>query len=288
MGFWAKHFKLYQALKRMGIRDPRYILGHGSQSEMEKSISEIRRNSITDFGGFKMDLSPESPQDISYNVWRLNGIGYEKETAMLFRKSVKKTDTFLDIGSNSGYFALSMAGLCDRVMAFEPMPDVYRRLEANIKLNNFRNVQAFNIAVSDKKEKTTFYMDEHNDGGGSLSAGRQSEAERKPIEIQTDTLDNILNGHKADVIKIDTEGFEYEVLKGGTKTIGQARLIVFEHNMEVMAHRGAHIEKNQVIKLLEQNGFSVRSINANGTPGKELHDYKDAPGLAMNLCAIRS
>lgn len=289
MGFWVRHLRLYQTLMRMGVRDPRRLLHMGPKSpDREESAEWIRKNGIADFGRFRMKLSVESPQDICYNAYRMFGEDYEHETVSLLRQNLRKGDTFLDIGANSGYFSLYMAGLCSRVIAVEANPRAYERLRANIELNNFMNIEPFNIALSDKRGTARFWVDEGNDGESSLSPVvlPYSAARRTFIDVQTDTIDNILLGGGADVMKIDVEGFEHEVLKGGMRTIGNIRLIVFEQSLDILDRKDEAIDKNVVISFLRDNGFTVRKITREGTPGAEIHDYREADTITSNLCAI--
>jgi hypothetical protein len=87
-------------------------------------------------------------------------------------------------------------------------------------------------------------------------------------------------------MKIDVEGFEREVLRGGAKTVGGARVIVFEQSLDIMDRRDRAMDKNVVIKFLWDNGFSVRTITGEGTPGREIRDYREADTITSNLCAM--
>jgi len=287
MSFWVKHYKLYKMLKKMGFRDPRYLLTSPHSPDLKKSIKWIKENEITDFGGFKMKLSANSSQDLWYNAFRMEGSSYEQETISLLKANIKKTDTFIDIGSNSGYFSLSLAGLCNKVISFEPIPDAYKRLKTNIKINRFSNIKTFNVALTDKQKETTFWIDQNNDGESSLDYEGTFKQSGMPITVQTNTLDNILNEDKVDIIKLDAEGFESEILKGGRKTIEKVRLIVFEQNLNIFEKKDKYIDKNIIIKFLDAHGFSIRTINNNGSLGNEIHDYTEATGIYSNLCAIR-
>ena len=57
------------------------------------------------------------------------------------------------------------------------------------------------------------------------------------IQIDINTLDNYIEANKIDlidIIKIDTEGFEFEILRGTTRNFKKVKLILFEHHYDLM------------------------------------------------------
>jgi hypothetical protein len=77
----------------------------------------------------------------------------------------------------------------------------------------------------------------------------------KSLEIECDTLDNLLLNYRVDVIKMDVEGAEVLALKAATKTLERIRKIVVE----------IHGDKSEDVKrVLRTHGFIVESINEKG------------------------
>ncbi len=76
--------------------------------------------------------------------------GFEVETILLYIKLLKFADTVLDIGANTGIYALIAAidNPVRKVYAFEPVPRVLEHLKRNVKLNNVDNLQINSIAIS--------------------------------------------------------------------------------------------------------------------------------------------
>jgi len=83
-------------------------------------------------------------------------------------------------------------------------------------------------------------------------------------EVKLDTLDNIIsnqNLERVDMLKIDVEGFEYEVLSGCIKSfkLNKIQKILCEIHHEFLRKKG--INEKTIYDLLENNGFTVKSID---------------------------
>ena len=136
----------------------------------------------------------------------------------------KDGDIFVDIGANSGAHTVRLAYTYNKVVAIEPDPGNIVILKKNIEINKLTNVEIVEIGCSDKKGQVKF-----------LSGGAQAMVTDKGnISINIDTLDNILKSidiENVTVIKIDTEGHEEKVLKGGIETIKRWKpAILVEHH----------------------------------------------------------
>lgn len=138
--------------------------------------------------------------------------------------------TVLDIGANMGSFTLPLAKNLKSVkfVSFEPQKMVYYQLCGNIAINKLHNVEAINLGLG-KEDKTINirvpnYDIESNIGAFSLDDEVRSQedyvckTEGEFQEIKIKTLDSFLfNNIK--LIKIDVEGMELDVLKGGVETL---------------------------------------------------------------------
>jgi FkbM family methyltransferase len=188
---------------------------------------------------------------------------HEMGTEKLLRRILKKGDTFVDIGANVGYYtriASKLVGEGGTVYAFEPMPAAFRLLKMNCA--DLPNVLQFQIALSDKKQETTFYIQK----AGNLSS-LCPDPIAHPVHVSVSTLDDVLaNCAKIDVIKIDVEGFELEVIQGGQKTLSTHKPILYfelEHIYE--AKRGFNFqsfklffdELNYVLKWIDHSETSI-------------------------------
>ena len=116
---------------------------------------------------FKMLLDPYSNHDLGfYRNYKMHRL-YEPETSKFIVKTLKKGDTFIDIGANNGYFSLMasiLVGSTGKVYAFEPTPDSFKRLQTNVHVNKFKNIKLFECALGDKDGKIKLNVSKKEDG----------------------------------------------------------------------------------------------------------------------------
>ena len=153
----------------------------------------------------------------------------------------------IDIGAQTGdsvlYFSLKGAKM---IYAFEPLEDNFRILEKNVTQNKI-NCQCFNIGLGDITGDIAVSVS----GNMALVAPLIDGTEYGRIRMNK--LDN-LNLY-ADIIKIDVEGFEAEVLRGGSNTINNAKCIIIEtHSKSLQA---------EVADLLSKMEFNLSKIIKN-------------------------
>ena len=158
---------------------------------------------------------------------------YEPYESELLIKNIKGGDIVIDVGANIGYYTLLFAkkvGENGKVYAFEPDPVSFTILEKNIKDNKFRNIEAFNIALSDKRESLQLFISAENLGDHRLFDDHK--VKRKKTTVKANTLDLFFKGekfkkNKISLIKIDTQGYEPFVIKGAQQLIKSQKPILF-------------------------------------------------------------
>jgi FkbM family methyltransferase len=157
---------------------------------------------------------------------------WAKAESDLFAGILRPGAVVLDIGANIGvhtvYFAQAV-GPTGKVIAFEPQRLVYQTLCANLALNSLGNVDAINAGVGASKGVLTLprvdYTSEHNFGGISLGAYEGGD------EVSVLTLDSI-GLSNVFFIKVDVEGMELDVLRGGQALLARCRPILYVENAE--------------------------------------------------------
>jgi FkbM family methyltransferase len=130
--------------------------------------------------------------------------------------------TVWDVGAHIGFFSLLAARLVGSggaVHAFEPMAANRERLTAGVALNEAANVVVHDRAVSARPGSAELHAHEHSTMWSLLDTGRAGE----PVDVVTlDLLAGELGA--PDLVKIDVEGAEVDVLRGGaTLLAGEAR-----------------------------------------------------------------
>lgn len=173
---------------------------------------------------------PEGNQIYYYDFWEIN-------ISNLFINILEPGDIFVDVGAHVGYYsslAATLVGENGKVIAFEPTPRTFLNTKKNLSF--FTNTLAFNKALSDVKGSVAFvdYGPKYS-AFNSLTARTEVDfnkinAEATTITVECDVLDSVLASDLVPtVIKIDAEGAESTILKGGQKMIASSRpLITFE------------------------------------------------------------
>jgi FkbM family methyltransferase len=183
--------------------------------------------------------------------------GYKEPTNDFITQKLKSSKTILDVGANVGSTALYYASLnpTARILAFEPHPDNYKKAAENIRLNHFQNIELVNMGCGEKKETVKLYEVNKNNPGMNRIIAAEQNFPYKTIEV--DLLDNIASEKKiakADLIKIDVEGFEYSVLLGAKELIQKSKPTLFieldDNNLKENNRRA-----RELIELLISFGY---------------------------------
>ncbi len=125
----------------------------------------------------------------------------------------------IDVGANTGYFALRMKQMYPeaKIICFEPYPPCVDQIKETIEINKLKNVEIKELAVSDKAEKSKLYIHPTNIAGHSIYSENVSE---NYVEIESVTLTHVLSmikpDSKCDLLKLDCEGAEYPIIKSLT------------------------------------------------------------------------
>jgi FkbM family methyltransferase len=183
---------------------------------------------------------------------------YELATSELLWRLIRPGDRVLDIGANVGYMTALMvrrAGPDGMVFAFEPHPRLFERLAKNVERlasgNGCAEFRLFQKAVSDREGPVSLVCPQDfaaNDGVATLETSALSQ--EQVISVEAVTLDRIFDDRdEFSVAKIDVEGHELHVLRGGAKFLSsRVRHVVFED------HEGPG---SPVAELLQEFGFTL-------------------------------
>jgi FkbM family methyltransferase len=168
-------------------------------------------------GQIKMFLNP---RDIALTPIIMFRGRWEPGETFWFVKSLKKGDTVVDVGANIGYYTLVAAKIVGdegRVYAFEPEPEAFALLEANVRLNGLSNVVLEQKAVSNEQGVLELFLAEKNRGDHRIYQPDEG-PERTSVEVEAVSLDDYFNDHDGgiDFIKIDTQGAEGGIFEGLT------------------------------------------------------------------------
>jgi len=184
---------------------------------------------------------------------------YEYDQVKFIEKEMKKNDFsyFLDIGSNSGYYAFYFAKKFKniKILAYEPNADAFYKVQKTLKKNLFDNIKIFNFGLSNQKKNV--YMKSMIKKGfvhsNSSILNNPKQFKDKKFQIFKASLrvgdHEISFKNKRLFIKIDVEGHEFFVLKGLIKNLTQ-------NNCLILIEIGDD-KFNKVNNFLIKNDFKV-------------------------------
>ena len=173
----------------------------------------------------------------------------------------------MDIGSNFGYYSLTMAKHLDgdcRIDAFEPFPQTFAKLKTNVDLNSFGCIRAHQLALGASPGVLPMVPVEGNTGAAYLLANASKGA---GLEVAVTTLDLFVSEQgiiRMDFVKIDVEGFEYSVLDGGKNSFTRFKPVVM---IEVCPENLARNGKTTAMIIEKLREYGYRSFHVASCDG---------------------
>lgn len=181
-------------------------------------VKDIQTATLASGLKLQVDLGDRLGADIYYGYYQ------EYFDSQLLLSLIPPGATVVDIGANSGYYAVlaaSQAGNQGRVIAFEPHPDAYELLQQNTQINNLESIlECHQVCIGSLDGETDFYLTEESSFSGISATGRAKV--RQQVKLPIYRLDSFLaklSISQVDVIKIDVEGYEFAVLAGALETL---------------------------------------------------------------------
>lgn len=188
----------------------------------------------------------------------------------------------VEVGANCGAVTVPLAKKAARVLAIEAQPGIHRQLATNCELNDLQNVETMCAAVGDRTGTLLLpkidYHNADNYGGVEIMALAGEEGAPVPL-IRLDDL----RLEKCDLLKIDVEGMECAVLRGGAEMIARCRPVISVEN-----DRPAQAE--ELCALLRGMGYRLhwlidRLYNENNYAGNGVNIY-GIESCANMLCLL--
>jgi len=173
-------------------------------------------------------------------------------------------DLVADVGAHHGYFSLLLShrvGDRGKVYAFECLPENADIAARNVALNGLKNVDVIRKAVGSRSGTVEIV----NNSGGIL--GQRGPGVR-PLEAEMISLDEFFAGRVPDLLKVDVEGYEFDVLEGASRCLAARPKIALEFHCFKFADPAAHVER--VLHLLPKEGYDYKLAYE---AGDELLDY---------------
>jgi FkbM family methyltransferase len=174
--------------------------------------------------------------------------------------------TFWDVGAHIGFFAViasRMVGVSGQVRCFEPMDESRDRLGRTVELNHLVNVSVSDIAVSDKSG----YAVLHPHRLSPMWTLVDHQEDREGVTVRVRNLDDLVAEVGApDVIKVDVEGAELEVLRGGARLLRSARpVLLVEFSSEQLLCQARDELESYDFEHLADNHWLMRPTSHGGS-----------------------
>lgn len=190
--------------------------------------------------------------------------GYEPHLFEVFTRMAQQSRVLVDVGANIGYYSLLARAYHAEIdiVSFEPMPAALHYLKMNLDVNRINEIIIVDAALSDVTGQTRFYearnrkfphLQHHLTGASGLNEPGDGYLHDRPIEVPVTTLDATVEQHRlptVDLLKIDAEGAEASVLRGGEQTLRQFQpVVIFECDP-------GHDEE-EIEAILNRHGYTI-------------------------------
>jgi FkbM family methyltransferase len=155
--------------------------------------------------------------------------GFEPQMVNVFKSLIDKDKVVFDIGANIGCTAILFGSLCKVVHAFEPSKSTFAILTENVASSNLQNIYLNNIGLGESCYESELTFSPSNRSGGFVSDQTTASSGHTIEKIKIESLDSYvtpLDISAIDFLKIDVEGFEGHVLRGGRRTLEQFKPVV--------------------------------------------------------------
>jgi FkbM family methyltransferase len=165
---------------------------------------------------------------------------WESEYNNIFDKYLNDNSLCIDVGAFIGTNTIKMARRCKKVYSFEPYEQTFNLLKKNLEFNNINNVEVYQKAVGNENKKITemYYPEKLKQYENLSNVGAMRvtyefhENTKMKVDVDMIKLDDYFYMQKIDLIKLDCEGCELDVLKGGKYIIQKFKPIILLENFE--------------------------------------------------------
>ena len=192
-------------------------------------------------------------------VWRVETLETKEPDTMAWIRSMKPGEIFFDVGANIGQYTMIAAKQGLVVFAFEPESQNFAVLTKNLALNMpmTNNTVAFPICISDEAKLDTLRLSMLMAGGSchSFASDLNYKREAKEWAYRQGTMGLRLDGLVFECglpqpthIKVDVDGFEDKVVKGGLEVLARTQSVLLELD-------SANSDHNRTRDMLLEMGF---------------------------------
>ncbi|MFT6198223.1 MAG: FkbM family methyltransferase [Nonlabens sp.] len=200
-----------------------------------------------------------------------------------FRFEKSSFDLFFDIGANIGQSISEIREYYPNstIYSFEPVLSTYKTLIENCPDNK---VKCFQIGFGSEKSELDIYIDEDTKSDMiSFNAKNNNKSSSHKETVKIETLDSFCTDNrieKIDYVKIDTEGYDLQVLKGATHLLQNAKLSFIETEVSMNPENTFHARFEDVKEYLEKFDYRLYGIY------KQIHEWPTKKPILRRVNAL--
>lgn len=258
---WRDNFYVSQVLA--GVATPFHYICSRTAKQIER---KVRKNAVTIElpNGRRLSIGRDSGIGLASLLFWHGLAGYEPETFKTLSFFFERVSSFVDIGANCGYYSL-LGALWNpelRIIAFEPVPSIFERLQNNVQLNRLSDrVVCENLALSSHSGTASFYLPKGEgldiETTGTLAHESWQAKKCSPrLEIEAIRYDDYDAQHsnQVELMKIDVEDFEADVLDGMRETIARERPFIV---CEILPRPHKNIRTLELLQALNYQPYWI-------------------------------
>lgn len=217
---------------------------------------------LKEIQGSKMFLDLED-KGLSHDLL-LNNIR-EPYVTQAIQNEIHRGYTCVDIGANIGYYALQesrLVGNLGKVYAIEPVKESLDLLKRNIEVNHYKNIECYQLACGENNRQDVIHVSPKRNWSSMYPSNSRQFVRDDTIEVVT--LDKFLeNRQYPDFIRMDVEGYEYEIVKGMTLLLADKRplKLFIEYHLDILRDKTVALAQ-----ILKEAGMEIKFASVEPHP----------------------
>jgi FkbM family methyltransferase len=203
-----------------------------------------------------------------FNIFGADIIRRRKTFNQIYKDNLKKNPIIFDIGANEGQSIKRFNYIFPEsiIYSFEPIKESFDKI---IKLYNKRNFIVNNFALGEKEEKKKFYINKHSFTSSFFKINNKykelHDFDKAHITANTKvtTLDKYIKLHnikKIDILKIDTQGYELNILKGAKLALKKKIIKFIELEIIIADYYKKKINLHDIDLIMSKNNYYLYNI----------------------------
>lgn len=186
-----------------------------------------------------------------------------KEFDEIYNKILNDNSVIIDVGANKGQSIERFLKFHNPVIySFEPSGDVFKILESKFK--NRTNCYLYNVALGEKKSESLFFEYYNNELNSFHLINDLDVKKKREIKVPIDTLDNFTeqnNLKKINLLKIDTQGYEQNVLSGSINLLRQNKIDIIEVELILGNYYDKYTSFYNIEKILKYGSYRLIALD---------------------------